>query len=312
MASQIENGFVLNVYKEVSWTSHDAVDRIRRILGTRKVGHAGSLDPLASGVLLIGVGRATKLVPYLQDLPKRYRGTILLGQQTTTGDSAGPRIQAQPVPALTHEQLQDAAHTFEGIYEQVPPMVSAVRHQGRRLYELARQGVEVERKPRPVEVNGFRILEADLPRVDFEVDCGRGTYIRTLAEDFALRIGTVGTVESLTRTAVGPFESVDACRIIARPASTREGLLERRISMSAALPHLTAARVDGRWIHRIRQGGLPPRTQIELEGEIVPASAVRVLGPEEELLALARFEFMPGPASRDAAEDCALKLERVL
>lgn len=310
--SQFEYGFVLNVYKEVSWTSHDAVDRVRRILGTRKVGHAGSLDPLASGVLLLGIGRGTKLVGYLQELPKRYRGTILLGKRTSTGDLGGQVIEEAPIPRVSDEELQAAAHTFEGSYEQVPPMVSAVKHQGRRLYELARRGIEVERKARVVEIHAFRIVDVDLPRIDFEVDCGRGTYIRTLAEDLGLRLGTVGVVESLTRTAIGPFEVEDSCRLISAPCHERAGLLERSVSMGAALRHLPAARVDARWIHRIRQGGLPPRNDIRIEGALEPESSVRVVGPEEELLALARVEMLPGPVDRDPASACSLRLERVL
>lgn len=308
----VPEGFVLNVYKEVSWTSHDAVQRVRRILGIRRVGHAGALDPLANGTLLVAVGRGTKLVPYLMELPKRYRGTLLLGRRTSTGDLGGKVVAEAPVPALSRDQLERAAGGFQGTYLQIPPMVSAVKHEGRRLYELARQGLEVEREARPVEIRRFQILELELPRVDFEVECGRGTYVRTLVEDFAAKLSTVATVEALTRSAVGSFEVADSLRLISSPGNTREGLVAGAIPLNAALDHLPAVRVERRWIHRLRQGGLPPRTGYVFEQSPRFDSAVRMVGPDDELIALARCELLPGPADRAVEGACTLRLERVL
>lgn len=305
-------GCALNVYKEVSWTSHDAVARVRRILSESRVGHAGTLDPLASGVLLIGVGRATKLLSYLMELPKTYRGTFVLGRRTSTGDSGGATVERSAVPALDLAQAQAAAQAFLGSQDQVPPMMSAVKQGGQRLYELARKGIEVSRPARRVEVYRFQITAVELPRVDFEVDCGKGTYVRTLVEDLAMKLGTLGSVECLERSAIGPFGIADSVRLISEPGSRRDGLLAKAIPMSEALRHLPSVRVDARWVHHVRQGVVPPRTGFRFEGPPRPEAPVRVLGPERELLALGWVEILPGPAATPLEDACTLRLERVL
>jgi len=305
-------GFVLVIYKEVSWTSHDAVARVRRILGQRQVGHGGSLDPLASGVLMMAVGRATKLLPHLVDLPKEYTGTIRFGWRTASGDLGGERVAEAPVPPMARGQVQDAASTFLGRTLQVPPMVSAVKHEGRRLYELARRGVEVERSPRPIDIASFDIRGYDPPRADFEVVCGKGTYIRTLAEDLASRLGTIGVIESLVRSRVGRFEVADACRLISRPCSEREGLLARAIPMSEALGHLPLVRVERKWTHRIRHGAAPPWQALEFDFDPSADQSVRIVGPEGDLLAIGSLSLVPGPAERTLRESLGLRLERVV
>lgn len=310
--SRVSTDVVLNVYKEVSWTSHDAVSRVRRILKERRVGHAGSLDPLASGVLLIGVGRGTKVLPYLMDLGKSYRGTFVFGRRTSSGDSGGETIAEGEVPKIDAAALQAHADTFLGETRQVPPMVSAVKHEGKRLYELARKGVEVPRAARPVLIERFEILSVDLPRVDFELDCGKGTYVRTLVEDLAARVGALATVEALSRIAVGSFRIEDSCRLICDPCQERDGLLAQAISPVRALAHLPEVRVASGWIHRVREGGVPPRSGLTVEGEVIPETPVRLVGPEQELLALGRWELMPGPADRSPLDSCTLRLERVL
>jgi tRNA pseudouridine55 synthase len=304
-------GFVLNVYKEIPWTSHDAVARVRRILDTRSVGHAGSLDPFASGVLVVAVGRATRLVEYLMDQPKEYRGTMLLGRRTTSGDSGGQVVEERPVPALDMEALRREAAGFVGETLQVPPMVSALKHAGQRLYDLARKGVEVERAPRPVRIYRFDIVRLDPPRIDFELTCGRGTYVRTLVEDFAGRLGAVAMVEALVRTRVGPFEVADSCRLISEPGNTRAGLFGQAISMSAAVPHLTEGRVGERWAQRLRHGGVPPLRGVTFREPPVPGAAIRLVGADGDLLAVARLDWSPGPADRPIEESCCLRLERV-
>ncbi|MEZ4653599.1 MAG: tRNA pseudouridine(55) synthase TruB [Candidatus Eisenbacteria bacterium] len=311
-SSPATSNVILNVYKEVSWTSHDAVARVRRILKERRVGHAGTLDPLANGVLLMGVGKGTKLLPYLTDLPKRYSGTLVFGRRTSTGDSGGATVARGEVPEIDAATLQQAADSFLGASRQVPPMVSAIKQGGRRLYDLARKGIEVERPARPIEIFRFRIVSVELPRVDFEVECGKGTYVRTLVEDLASRVGALATVEALSRTGVGPFSAEESCRIIADPCRDKAGLMSRAISPSEALAHLPSVRIEPRWIHRVRQGGVPPRSGLLPDGEISPERPVRLLGPEHELLALGRWEMLPGPADRAPADSCTLRLERVI
>lgn len=305
-------GFILNVYKEVPWTSHDAVARVRRILGLRQVGHAGSLDPFAAGVLLVAVGRATRLAEFLMEQPKSYRGTMIFGRRTNSGDAGGAILEEGPVPDLSLEQLRETAASFLGHGMQVPPMVSAVKHEGKRLYQLARRGVEVARPPRPVFIGRFDIVGFEPPRVDFEVDCGKGTYIRTLVEDFGARCHALASVESLARTAVGPFQVADACRLISAPGNTRTGLLERAVPMAEALAHLPAVRLGERWAQRVRHGAAPSFASLASDLECRPGQTVRLLGPDGELIAVASVELVPGPADRPLAESCHLRLDRVL
>jgi tRNA pseudouridine55 synthase len=304
-------GFILNVYKEIPWTSHDAVARVRRILETRQVGHAGSLDPFASGVLVVAVGRATRLVGYLMDQPKEYRGTMLLGRRTTSGDLGGQVVEERSVPVLDLDSLRREASEFVGETMQVPPMVSALKHRGQRLYDLARKGIEVERTPRRVRIDRFEVTHVEPPRVDFELGCGRGTYVRTLVEDFAARIGTVAMVEALTRTRVGPFSVADSSRLISAPGNTRAGLTAQAVSMAAAVPHLVEGRVSDRWAQRLRHGGAPPLRGITFGEPPTPGAAIRLVGGDGDLLAVGRLEWLPGPADRPIEDSCCLRLERV-
>lgn len=307
----VTTGFVLNVYKEIPWTSFDAVARIRRILGIRQVGHAGSLDPFAAGVLVVVVGKATKLVSHLMDLPKSYKGTFLLGRRTATGDAMGAVVEEVTPPRLDLETLRARTGEFVGDVLQVPPMVSAVKYEGRRLYELARRGVEIEREARPVRIDRFTVTGYEPPRVDFELDCGRGTYVRALVEDFAACFSTVASVESLVRTRVGPFAVEESARLICSPCSERAGLTSVAIPMSEAVSHLPGIRVEARWIRPLRQGVVPPRKALTWEKPPEIGQIVRLLGPERELLALATFDFLPGPADHPAEESWSLHLDRV-
>lgn len=295
-------GYFLNVYKEISWTSHHLVDRVRRILGVRRVGHAGALDPLANGVVVVGVGRATKLLPFVTELPKVYRGVIRLGMKTASGDLGGALLEERDVPALTREVISLAAGSFVPGYDQIPPMVSALKRGGRRLYKYARKGQTVEREPRPVAIAEFHIAGYAPPRIDFELRCGQGTYVRALAEDLAEKLGTVATLECLTRAEVGLFSIDDAVRIISLPGSSHSGLRESAVTVEHALAHLPAARVDHVWAERIRNGVAPASEHVDFDVERPEAgSIVRILGPSDKLIALA-----------EKREDDTLRLERVL
>jgi tRNA pseudouridine55 synthase len=245
------------------------------------------------------------------DQPKEYRGTMLLGRRTTSGDSGGEMVDERPVPDLDIESLRREAAGFVGETMQVPPMVSALKHDGKRLYDLARKGIEVERSARPVRIDRFDIIRLDPPRIDFELGCGRGTYVRTLVEDFAGRLGTVAMVEALMRTRVGPFEAADSCRLISAPGNTRAGLFAQAISMAAAVPHLVEGRVGDRWAQRLRHGGVPPVRGVTFREQPVPGAAVRLVGADGDLLAVARLDWAPGPADRPIEDSCCLRLERV-
>lgn len=210
------------VDKEAGWTSHDVVARARRLLGTRKIGHAGTLDPDATGVLVLGVGRATRLLRFVTDSRKSYVGEVVLGVETSTLDASGETTMTHDMAPADADAVAAAARVLTGDILQVPPMVSALKVDGKRLHELAREGKEVERKPRPVTVHRFdvEVIAADTIRV--EVDCSSGTYIRTLAADLGQLLGGGAHLGSLRRTAVGPFgldEAVALDAVEVRPVA---------------------------------------------------------------------------------------------
>lgn len=199
------------VDKPAGWTSHDVVARARRLLGTRRVGHSGTLDPDATGVLVLGVGPATRLLRFLTALPKSYVGEIVLGVETDTLDAAGGVTAVHDMARVEPAQVAAAAALFVGEIDQVPPMVSAVRVGGRRLHELARAGIEVEREPRRVNVYRFEVAPTTEPGVyRAEVDCSSGTYVRVLAADLGAALGGGAHLRALRRTAVGPFTEAEA------------------------------------------------------------------------------------------------------
>ena len=198
--------------KPAGCTSHDVVDQVRRALGTRKVGHAGTLDPDATGVLVLGVGIGTKLLQFVTGTDKGYTGEIVFGTETSTLDASGEVVATHEM-TLTPDAVAAAAQTLTGQIQQVPPMVSAIRVDGKRLHELARQGKEVDRQPRPVTVHRFDVQPTADPSVyRAEVHCSSGTYVRTLAADLGRALGGGAHLRNLRRTAVGPFTLADARR----------------------------------------------------------------------------------------------------
>lgn len=199
----MRNG-VINIYKERGYTSHDVVAKLRGILKQKKIGHTGTLDPDAEGVLPVCLGKGTRLCDMLTDHDKTYEAVLLLGQSTDTQDVTGTVLERAEV-SVSEEQVREAVLSFVGHYEQIPPMYSALKVGGQKLCDLARAGKEVERKPRPVEIHGIQILEMELPRVRMRVSCSKGTYIRTLCHDIGERLGCHGCMEKLLRTQVGQF-----------------------------------------------------------------------------------------------------------
>ena len=202
-------GGLLLVDKPAGITSHDAVNRLRRAIGVRKVGHAGTLDPAATGLLLIGVGRATRLLRFLGDLPKVYAGTGVLGVETTTLDAEGEVVRTSAVD-VSETDMRDAMSRFVGRIDQVPPAYSAVKVGGEKLYRAARAGRTVEAAPRAVEVFAFDLARFETPRFEFTVRCASGTYVRSLVADVGAKLGCGAHLERLRRTAIGPFSVEDA------------------------------------------------------------------------------------------------------
>lgn len=203
---------ILNVYKEKGYTSHDVVAKLRGILRQKKIGHTGTLDPDAEGVLPVCLGKATKVCDLLTDKDKVYEAVLLLGKTTDTQDVTGSVLKEQDV-LCAPEQVREAIMEFVGSYEQIPPMYSALKVNGKKLCDLARAGVEVERKPRNVTIFSIQIQEISLPRVRMEVHCSKGTYIRTLCHDIGEKLGCGGCMESLLRTRVAEFTLSDARKL---------------------------------------------------------------------------------------------------
>jgi len=198
------NGILL-LDKPSGITSNDALQQVKRLYFAKKAGHTGSLDPLASGVLPICMGEATKVSAFLLDSDKRYQVRCQLGVRTATADAEGEVLETRPVGVYSREQLEAVLGEFRGSIEQIPPMYSALKHQGQRLYKLARQGVEVEREPRPVEIYELTVAGQGEDWLEISVHCSKGTYVRTLAEDIGYRLGCGAHVSALRRTSVGPY-----------------------------------------------------------------------------------------------------------
>lgn len=196
---------ILNVLKPPGMTSHDVISFLRRTLNTKKIGHAGTLDPDAAGVLPVFVGRATRLLEYVAEDTKCYRVELRFGQKTDTGDDSGSVISTSDIFRPTAEQLKAALSHFTATIEQIPPMYSAVRYEGKKLYELARAGIEVERKPRSITIYKLELIHQGNETIVLDVECSKGTYIRTLVEDIAEYLGMCGTVSFLLRTKAGRF-----------------------------------------------------------------------------------------------------------
>jgi tRNA pseudouridine55 synthase len=217
---------VLLVDKPPGLTSHDVVDRVRRRFGFKKVGHCGTLDPAATGLLILVLERATKLQDRLMSADKTYEGAMLLGVSTDSQDADGKVIAEKPVPPLTAEDIETVFARFRGDIQQVPPMVSAVKHQGTPLYKLARKGQTVEREARLVHVYDLRVLGLELPRITFRAVCTKGTYVRTLCSDIGDTLGCGAHLFELRRTRSGKFDVNDAHTLDEILQRTRDQLKE--------------------------------------------------------------------------------------
>lgn len=196
---------ILIVNKPPLYTSHDVVAVVRRKLNMQKVGHAGTLDPIATGVLVILVGSATRLFDKFQNYEKEYTAVLRLGARTNSGDLSGTVVEEKEFGHITSEMAQKVFASYKGEIMQTPPMFSAVKHKGKRLYELAFKGKEVEREPRKVCISDIKVLDFKLPDVSFYMRCSKGTYVRTLAEDVARDLGSAGHIAQLQRQSIGPF-----------------------------------------------------------------------------------------------------------
>ncbi len=217
------NGILL-LNKPLGITSNKALQMVKRLFNARKAGHTGNLDPMASGVLPICLGEATKMSAFLLDADKRYRGTVKLGVRTSSADTEGEVIERLPVPELQEQQIREVLAQFTGEIKQIPPMYSALKHQGQPLYKLARQGVEIERKPRTVTIHELKLLQFSEDEISIDIHCSKGTYVRALAEDIGTALGCCAHLSSLARTKAGPFELEQAATLEQLESTAQQGI----------------------------------------------------------------------------------------
>lgn len=269
---------ILSIDKPTGPTSHDVVSRLRRLANMRKVGHGGTLDPLSSGLLVLGLGRATRLLEYVQSQPKAYQALVRLGQTSSTYDGEGELTDSAPVD-VSQEQLVTALNKFRGQIEQEPPMFSAVKRQGKPLYELARQGVVVQRETRQVTIYDLEILSFDKPDITLHIRCSGGTYIRSLAHDLGKELGCGAYMAGLRRTEVGKLGLQDATPLQDLSVETLPGLLQ---TMDVVIAHLPLLRVERPDAQRLSHG-----QWIEGGEDDPPEDLVRVYDNDDQFVGIA-------------------------
>lgn len=223
---------VLLVDKAPDMTSHDVVAIARRALNTQKIGHCGTLDPMATGLLMLVIGRATKIQDLLMSEDKEYVGTMTLGAVTSTQDRQGEVLESMPVPALSAAEIHRAFDAFTGEFGQIPPMVSAIKKDGVPLYKLARKGEVIEREARQVRVTDYQVTRIELPEIDFIVHCSKGFYVRTYAHDIGAQLGCGGHLSTLRRTRSGKFTLERAVTVADLKTTPREALLKAMVSLA--------------------------------------------------------------------------------
>lgn len=287
----MQNG-IINVYKEKGFTSHDVVAKLRGIVGQKKIGHTGTLDPDATGVLPVCLGKATKLCDMLTEKDKTYEAVLLLGKETDTQDTTGTVLAEKDTGNLSKEQVRTCILGYIGEYHQVPPMYSALKVNGKKLYELAREGIEVERKARLVHILDIQITEIALPYVRMRVSCSKGTYIRTLCHDIGQALGVGGCMDELIRTKVSSFELKDSLTLkqIEEMKATNR-LAEILIPIDDMFPEAPKVHLNERGFFLVSNGNSFALNDIlEIDFQAEEASRIRVYNKEEQFLAIYRYQ----------------------
>ena len=292
MRIQPEIHGVLNMNKPAGMTSHDVVDVVRRILGVQRVGHTGTLDPQATGVLPLCIGRATRIAQFLTQADKEYVMTLRLGITTDTLDATGRETGRAAEVAVSRADLEEVLPRFTGEIQQVPPLFSAKKYRGERMYRLARRGEDVPRDPVPVRVYGLTVMDFAPPFIRLTVACSKGTYARTLCDDIGQALGCGGHLHDLVRTRSGRFRLEAAASLDDLEARVREGRLgELLLPIAEALDHLPAVRVTAEAAPRVLQGGgVTAGLVAQYPADLPARSLVRVLGFRRQLLSVAETE----------------------
>jgi tRNA pseudouridine55 synthase len=306
------NGVVV-IDKPAGITSHDVVAGIRRVLGIRKIGHAGTLDPLATGVLPVCINEATKLIPFFESHRKDYLATLHLGVRTDTLDREG-RIIAQQTPSAKPDEVAAVLRTFVGEITQIPPRYSAVKFQGRPLYAWARKGIDIEPLPRTVEIFSMTVDRISLPEATFRVSCSKGTYIRSICADAGEKLGCGACLTELRRTASGPFTEKSAFLLDElAPEHQRQMLREGLIRLTDALPGLPAIRADASLLARLKTGCQP--TADAMRGYDIPFLAggdmVKFVTAGQDLVAVAKVLYGSGEMPTIAEKTQMFQILRV-
>jgi len=269
---------LLNLCKPAGITSRDLVNRVQRLVKPHKVGHAGTLDPLASGVLVVCLGPATRLIEYVQRMPKRYLATFLLGRQSDTEDIEGTVTELVDPPVPSQSQTRAALPQFLGTIQQLPPAFSALKVDGKRAYELARRGDAPDLKPRPIAVNSIDVIEYTYPQLTLDIRCGSGTYVRSLGRDIARALGTEAVMSALTRTEIGPFRLQQT---LSGDEITPQSIDRNFLAPQAALGDMPAVTVTESEAAFLRNGRQLKRPELENAAEGVCA-----LSSDSRLLAI--------------------------
>lgn len=294
--SRPRNGHVdgiLNIDKPPGMTSMDVVRRVKRAIRQKRVGHGGTLDPIATGVIAICLGQATRMMDYLIEGTKEYRGMVELGVETDTYDNVGEVTATGDASSVTVQDVETALKAFRGTIRQVPPMYSALKRHGKRLYELARAGIEVERVARRIEVLGIELLDWTPPVVELKVTCGRGFYMRSLAHDLGQALGCGGHLKSLVRLRSGPFKVSEAMTLEDAEQSLADGTWRDSLhAPDAVVSHMGAAIVGRRLEETIRRGRpLPPGLRIPSSR---PGQHCRIYGTDGRFVAMMTFDTSLG------------------
>ncbi len=279
------HGFFI-IDKPAGITSHDVISRVRRKLKMRRVGHGGTLDPMATGVIPVAVGDATRLLEFFSDSDKGYAATMRLGITTDSQDADGEIVAEADWQGLDASAVEDAINSMSGIVEQVPPMYSALKKNGVPLYKLARQGVDVERKPRKVEIRSIRMTACDLPDASFDVVCSKGTYVRTLAHDIGQKLGCGAHLTALRRFRHGPYELSGAVAL--NDFEAAEDVCSQLIPLIDVLAEAPLVAMQDEAAQRLMNGIPPQAAEVDLPGQIVDGQLVR-LTDGEKLLAVAAY-----------------------
>ena len=281
---------IISLNKPKGITSQDAVTKVKRILNIKKAGHTGTLDPMATGLLLVCVNKATRLASYFTDLDKDYRAVMKLGESTDTQDAEGTVTASSEKVDFDESVIIGALKAFEGKIMQQPPMFSAIKHKGKALYKYAREGIEIERKPREINIYSIELLKINIPYIEFNVRCSKGTYIRTLCYDIGRKLGTEAHMTELERTTIGSFKvndslSPDELRSAAERAQLNDGVY----TLNEALYWMPEFRIRAEQSKAVAHGTPLTLRASELSEEYKEGTPIRVTSPDGDLLAIGSF-----------------------